>query len=239
VSAPVSSLGGRQAEWAMCGKITQKLSWRELVELADLQRDFGPAAKGAIAPDEIVTVTPMRLATIITLDETGRRQPVAMRWGLGAKDAKSVKPHIHARAETIAIKPAFRDAFRHRRGILAVTSFNEGRDITPTKTEQHVLTPIDGAPIGIAVIWQRGQDPQNGSLCSFAMATVPPNAVVAAITDRMPALIDAADWPLWLGETPASPEQLQALLQPSPRALDRRPAAPPRRKPDDGQPSLF
>ena len=223
----------------MCGKITQKLSWRELVELADLQCAFSPAAKGGITPDELVTATPMRLATVIALDDSGRRKPVAMRWGLGAKDAKSVKPHIHARAETIDVKPAFRDAFRHRRGILAVTSFNEGREITPTKTEQHVLTPIDGAPIGIAVIWQRGQDPQNGSLYSFAMVTVPPNAVVAAITDRMPALIDAADWPHWLGETPVSPEQLKALLRPSSRALDRQPAATPRRKPDNGQPSLF
>ena len=215
------------------------LSWRELVELADLQRSFGPAAKAGIAPDDIVTVTPMRFATVITLDDAGCRKPVAMRWGLGAKDLEAVKPHIHARAETIDIKPAFREAFRHRRGIVAVTTFNEGREITPTKTEQHVLTPKDGAPVGIAVIWECRHDPQKGSLCSFAMVTVPPNAVVATITDRMPALIDAADWPLWLGEIPASPESLKALLRPSARALDLQPAAKPRRKPDKGQPSLF
>ena len=226
----------------MCGKFTQMLPWGEMVDLADLQRSFGATAKGGLAPDDIVTVTPMRVATVIALDDAGRRKPVPMRWGLvppGAKDSASVKPHIHARAETIDVKPAFREAFRTRRGIVAVTTFNEGREITPTKTEQHVLPPQDGAPVGIAVIWDRRNDPQSGPLYSFAMVTVPPNAVVAAITDRMPALIDAADWPQWLGETPASPEDLKALLRPSARALDLQKAAKLRRKPDNGQPSLF
>lgn len=215
------------------------LSWRELVELADLQRSLGRAAKGGLAPDDIVTVTPMRVATVIALDDAGRRKPVAMRWGLGGNDPNAVKPHIHARAETIDIKPAFREAFRTRRGIVAVTTFNEGREITPGKTEQHVLTPKDGAPVGIAVIWDHRHAPQSGPLYSFAMVTVPPNAVVATITDRMPALIDAADWPQWLGETPASPEGLKALLRPSARALDLQKAAKPRRQPDKSQPSLF
>jgi putative SOS response-associated peptidase YedK len=71
------------------------------------------------------------------------------------------------------------------------------------------------------------------------MVTVPPNAVVATITDRMPALIDAADWPQWLGETPVPLAALKALLRPSARTLDLQKAVKPRRKPDKGQPSLF
>jgi putative SOS response-associated peptidase YedK len=225
----------------MCGKFTQMLRWGELVELADLQRAFGAIVQDGTAPDDIVTVTPMRLAAVIALDDDGRRKPVAMRWGLGVKDPAAAKPHIHARAETIDTKPAFRDAFRYRRGIVAVTSFNEGREITPSKTEQHVLSPADGALIGIAVIWER--EPHDRSLLSFAMVTVPPNPIVATITDRMPALIDAADWPQWLGEAPASPGALKALLKPSARALILQKAVKPVRKPppkpDNGQPSLF
>jgi putative SOS response-associated peptidase YedK len=219
----------------MCGKFTQMLTWSALVEIGDLQT--------SIKPDGIETVTPMRFASVIALDENGRRRSVRMRWGLvppGARDPSAVKPHIHARAETIDEKTAFRAAFAARRGILAVTTFNEGREITPRKTEQHVLTPQDGAPIGIAVVWERWREPHGGSLLSFAMVTVPPNALIGTITDRMPALIEPADWPLWLGETPATPEAVKALLKPSERALAMRHAEkPPPRTRDDGQTTLF
>jgi putative SOS response-associated peptidase YedK len=219
----------------MCGKFTQILTWSEMVELSDLllARENGG----------IETVTPMRFASVIVLDDDGRRRAVRMRWGLvspGAKMAMAGKPIIHARAETIDVKPTFRAAFAARRGIVAVTTFNEGREVTPTKTEQHVLTPQDGAPIGIAVIWERQTNTLGEPLLSFAMVTTPPNALIATITDRMPALIDAADWPLWLGETPAPLEEVKALLKPSNRGLDmKRAEKPPSRKKDDGQPRLF
>jgi putative SOS response-associated peptidase YedK len=218
----------------MCGKITQMLTWGEVVELSDLQ--------ASIRPDGVETVTPMRFASVIARDEGGKRKAVRMRWGLippGAKDQRTVKPHIHARAETIDVKPAFRAAFAARRGILAVTSFNEGREITPTKTEQHVLTPRDGAPIGIAVVWEHWQEAHGGALPTFAMVTVPPNDLIATITDRMPALIAPADWPKWLGETAATPDEVKALLKTSMRALDMQRAAQPPPKQDDGQPTLF
>ena len=211
------------------------LSWSELVELSDLQDTQGP--------DGVETVTPMRVASVIALDDHGQRRSVRMRWGLippGSKDLRRSKPIIHARTETIDVKPAFRAAFAARRAILPVTTFNEGREITPTKTEQYVLTPRDDAPIGIAVVWDRWVEPHGGALLSFAMVTVPPNALIATITDRMPALIAPADWPLWLGEVPATPAQLKALLKPSARDLDLRKAEkPPSRKKDDGQPTLF
>jgi putative SOS response-associated peptidase YedK len=218
----------------MCGKITQMLTWAEVVELSRLQ--------AAIRPEGVATVTPMRLASVIALDDSGQRKAVQMRWGLlppGAKEPRTVKPHIHARAETIDVKPAFRAAFAARRGILAVTSFNEGRAITPAKTEQHVLTPRDGAPIGIAVVWERCREPHGGSLLTFAMVTVPPNDLIRTITDRMPALIAPADWPKWLGETPAPLDEVKALLKTSERALDMQRAAKPPPQKDDSQPTLF
>src|SRR5271170_729918 len=108
----------------MCGKFTQMMSWRELVTLADLV--------GA-APSESETVTPMRFATVVTLDEDGSRKAIQMRWGMVARHAKdpmSGTKHIHARAETIDTLPTFREAFAHRRGLVAVSTFNEGREIT-------------------------------------------------------------------------------------------------------------
>jgi putative SOS response-associated peptidase YedK len=218
----------------MCGKVTQMMSWGELVELADLQ--------GSMGGGPIETVTPMRFASVIACDEQGRRKSVRMRWGLvppGAKDPAAVKPHIHARAESLDVKRTFRDAFLNRRGLIAVTTFNEGREITPTRIEQHVLTPLDGKPIAIAVVWERWSERQGSSLLSFAMVTVPPNPLIATITDRMPAVIDDADWGKWLGEVPASVEELKVLLRPSERALDMRVATKPPPLPRGCQPDLF
>ncbi|NIK86865.1 putative SOS response-associated peptidase YedK [Rhizomicrobium palustre] len=207
------------------------LRWSELCEFADLQESMGGG------PEE--TATPIRLVSVIAIGADGKRKAVRMRWGLvppGAKDPTAVKPHIHARAETIDTKPTFREAFAKRRGLVVVNSFNEGLEITPTKTEQYVLTPKDGAPIAIAVVWEHWREPLGGSLLSFAMVTVPPNALIATITDRMPALIEPKDWPLWLGETKADLADAKALLKSSARDLDMQRAKKP---PSRTQPDLF
>lgn len=206
----------------MCGKFTQMMSWAGFVELADLLR--------VAAGGDVETVTPMRMADVIACDAEGRRRSVRMRWGLvppGAKEPQGVKPHIHARAETIDTKPTFREAFLHRRGLIVCSTFNEGREITPAKTEQYVLTPLDGNPVAIAVVWERWSGHAGTSLLSFAMVTVPPSALIGTITDRMPALIAGDDWAKWLGETPATVEELKAMLSPSGRSLDMRKAAKP------------
>lgn len=81
--------------------------------------------------------------------------------------------------------------------------------------------------------------------------TVMPTAgeIISTITDRMPAELLESNWPKWLGEEPASLEELKARLRTSTRDLDTqkagKPPPPPKlRKPpktpkDDGQSSLF
>ena len=218
----------------MCGKFTQMMSWGALVHLSDLL--------GSVGGEE--TVTPMRFANVIALDGEGRRKSVRMRWGLvppGAKDPVAGRPHIHARAETIDSKPTFRNAFRHRRGLIVVKTFNEGKEIAPNKTEQYVLTPKDKKPVAIAVIWERWSESHEAPLLSFAMVTVPPNALIGTITDRMPALIEDGNWAKWLGEEPAAVEELKAMLRPSERGLDMRKAERPPSKPKNGggEPTLL
>jgi len=219
----------------MCGKFTQKLDKR-LEALAD-----------ALGDSPIETVTPMRFADVVALDREGARKFVRMRWGLVPRDAPDVretKPHIHARAESIDVKPTFRDAFARRRGLIFVASFNEGEEVSPTKTAQYVLTPTDDKPIAIAVVWNYWRKEGEPALLNFAMVTTPANELIGTITDRMPALVEVEDWPKWLGEVPTSPEELKALLRPSTRALKMQAAAakpPPPAKPkrDDAQADLF
>jgi putative SOS response-associated peptidase YedK len=49
---------------------------------------------------------------------------------------------------------------------------------------------------------------------SFSTITGQPNALRAPIHNRMPVIRDSVDHPTWLGETPATPLELQALLRP-------------------------
>jgi putative SOS response-associated peptidase YedK len=139
-----------------------------------------------------------------------------MRWGLVPPSAKDPNrsPFIHARAESLDERPNFRDAFRRRRGLVVVRTFNEGKEITPHKTEQHTITPDDAKPLAIAVIWERWGEKHGGALESFAMVTVNANALIGTITDRMPAVIAPEYWGTWLGETPASLDALKAMLVP-------------------------
>jgi len=205
------------------------MSWGELVTLADLIGASG-------GPSE--TVTPMRFATVICLDPEGRRVARRMRWGFvppHATDPMVGTKHIHARAETIDVKPTFREAFLHRRGLVVVNTFNEGKEITPKKTEQYVITPQGRTATAIAVIYERWER-RDEVLETFAMVTTPPNELIATITDRMPAVIDDADWAKWLGEEPATVEELKAILKTSDLDMDMqragKPAPPPKPTPD-------
>ena len=208
----------------MCGKFTQATSDEE--------------DERALAALPSETVTPMRFADVLRLGAHGGRETVRMRWGFVPADApdqaKFGTKFIHARAETIDVKPTFRDAFFNRRALVIVDSFNEGKEITPKKTEQYVVTPRGRRRLAIAVIWERWAGPGPVPLETFAMVTTPPSALIATITDRMPAVIDDADWATWLGEVPATVDELKAVLKPSDLPMDMeragKPAPPP--KPD-------
>jgi putative SOS response-associated peptidase YedK len=43
-----------------------------------------------------------------------------------------------------------------------------------------------------------------------------PNELCAELHNRMPVVLRPASWPVWLGEAPADPRQLKALLAPYP-----------------------
>ncbi len=207
------------------------MGWGALATLADL---IG-------APQGVSeTVTPMRFATVIRLNAAGKREAVRMRWGLVLPSVKDPNraPFIHARAESADEKPTFADAFMCRRALLVVKTFNEGKEISPSKTEQHTITPNDGKPVAIAVIWERWGEPHGAALESFAMLTVPANALIGTITDRMPAIVAAEDWAKWLGEEPASTVELKALLKPFEGDWTMRPEKPAKPSPVANDPQL-
>lgn len=48
---------------------------------------------------------------------------------------------------------------------------------------------------------------------TFIQVTVPANALVSKVTDRMPAILTQEDWPVWLGEHDAKLSDVKSLLR--------------------------
>jgi putative SOS response-associated peptidase YedK len=149
--------------------------------------------------------------------ESGGRFPQIMRWGLipsWSKDGKMKVPTFNAKAETVDRLASFREAWRQGRRCLVVTDgFYEWRRgdkqpfaIACTKNRLTVMA-------GLFETWR---SPGGERIKTCTVITTDANALLASLHDRMPVLLDEKDWPLWLGEQPASEEQLKALLRPFP-----------------------
>ena len=69
----------------------------------------------------------------------------------------------------------------------------------------------------MAGLWETWKSPQSGEeIVTCTVITCEPNAAMAGLHDRMPVVLDEADWPKWLGEQPVTEDELYALLRPCP-----------------------
>ncbi|GGC46735.1 DUF159 family protein [Siccirubricoccus deserti] len=150
--------------------------------------------------------------------ETGARHLDALRWGLvprWAKDASGAAKMINARSESIAEKPAFREAFARRRCLVTADGFYEWRSEGKAK-QPFAIALADGEPMALAGLWEGWRAPDGSILRSCTIVTGEANAKLAPLHHRMPMILPRAHWPLWLGEEPAGPDELLALLRPCP-----------------------
>jgi putative SOS response-associated peptidase YedK len=158
----------------------------------------------------------------VTTSKEGEPRGELLRWGLvpfWAKDVKVGYKMINARAETVAEKPAFRDALKTRRCLIVADGFYEWqkRDGAPRKQPFHI-TRADGAPFAFAGLWAswHGAGDDDAALRSCTIITTTANAKIADIHDRMPVILpDAAAEEAWLDHATPAP-LLQELLVPLP-----------------------
>ena len=203
----------------MCGKFTQMAEWAEIAswmigETASEAAARNPDGGSGGAKDDIVTSTPMRMASILRLNAAGAREMTQMRWGFAERGAENPgRPkHMHVRAETIDQRITFAESFAHRRAICFVRTFNEGEEVGK-KTVQWTITPKDAQPIAIAVIYEEWTNADQ-RLLTFVQVTTAANPLISKITDRMPAILRPEHHALWLGEDRAPLQEVKAILVP-------------------------
>lgn len=73
---------------------------------------------------------------------------------------------------------------------------------------------IGDAPMVMAGLWAKWKSPNGEQILSCTVLTCGPNHIMGELHNRMPVILDEADWPKWLGEAPASEDDLLALLKP-------------------------
>lgn len=184
-------------------------------------------------------VAPTQEVPIVRRRKEGTGRELALvRWGLipwWAKDPAVGNRLINARAESVASKPAFREAFRKRRCLVPANGFYEwekrGREKRPW-----LIRLKGGGLLAFAGLWEVWRDPRGEKIHSCTIVTSEPNAVAGRFHDRMPVILDPGDYERWLD--PDDPAALQ-LLQPCPDDwLEAYPVSPRVNSPQNDDPEL-
>ena len=122
-----------------------------------------------------------------------------------------------ARAETLASKPAFRDAYQHKRCLIVADGFYESQKSPDGKSKTPMYITVDsGAPFAFAGLWDTWKQPDGERLRTCTFITTEPNDLMAPIHNRMPVILPPNAYDLWLDPDTTEPEVLNGLLVPYP-----------------------
>jgi putative SOS response-associated peptidase YedK len=163
-------------------------------------------------------IAPRSLVPAVRAKSTAaERECATLGWGLVPAWAKGddSAPLVNARAETIASKPSFRDAFRKRRCIVPVSGFYEWEAIGRVR-KPWLFRWRDEQPFGFAAVWESWRAPTGETRETCAIITIEPNALLRRIHDRMPVMLTPEQFEPWLDPAVTDPAQLAPLLRAPP-----------------------
>jgi putative SOS response-associated peptidase YedK len=125
---------------------------------AEIAERFGLLWTPEIEPH--YNIAPSQMIPVVRETEAGRAL-VMLKWGLipwWAKDATIGAKLVNARAETLADKPAFRDAYRRRHCLIPADTFYEWKPVEGRK-QPYCIRLRDHGLFGMAGLWERWQAP--------------------------------------------------------------------------------
>jgi putative SOS response-associated peptidase YedK len=189
------------------------------------------AASYNVAPSQGV-------ATVLV--EDGKRKLEMLHWGLIPSwvDNPSIgNKMINARAETIAEKPSFREAFRNHRCLVLADGFYEWQK-TANGKQPYYIRMEDDSPFPFAGLWESWKS--GSEVRSTTIITTDANDVVAPIHNRMPVILHPEDYELWLDPDFDEKEPLTTLLKPYlAEAMEAYPVSRRVNSPSNNEPSII
>src|SRR5271166_5715027 len=146
-----------------------------------------------------------------------------MRWGFlpgFVRDPKGFPLLINARAETVAEKPSFRAALIRRRCLVIADGYYEWRKGPPGGhggvKRPYLIRRVSGEPMGFAGLYETWCDPTGGEIDTACIVTTGANRLASLVHDRMPAILDPAEFAAWLDVDGVDAGKAVALLKPAP-----------------------
>ncbi len=191
----------------MCGRFALVATGEEVAAHYELSEVPFIAPRYNIAPTQPVAA--------VRLNRNGARELTHFQWGLipsWSKDPSIGSKLINARAETAADKPAFRAAFKRRRCLIPATGFYEWQQMGKGKQPMYVRE-ADGGLLSLAGLWEIWHAPDGGELETCTILTTLPNTLMEPIHNRMPLILEPADYAMWL-DPATEANQLNHLLRP-------------------------
>ncbi len=193
----------------MCGRYSDEgTTVAELAERFDAQpklESFAPSAN----------IKPTHTAPVVVM-ESGRRELRGMQWGLipaWAKDPKIGYKTFNARAETVAEKPAFRQAFKQQRCLVPARAFYEWLSENGRKGP-YLFSLEDNELFAFAGLYDVWTTPGGDPLYSYTIITTTPNDLVERVHNRMPVMLAPQAEAVWLDAKVTDPLALRSLLAP-------------------------
>ena len=209
----------------MCGRFTLHHTEAVLSDVFELTSGHA----GALSPR--YNIAPTQPIAVVRSAETGRTL-TSLLWGLipsWSKDQKIASRLINARSETVAEKPSFRSAFKHRRCLIPASGYYEWKKQTDAVEKSakvpHYIAGASDEPLAFAGLWEQWRSPDGTELESCTILTTDANPFLTPIHHRMPVILqDPAQQSTWL-DTTTDATDLAELLCPHEPALSAYPVS--------------
>jgi len=200
----------------MCGRFTNKMSVSDMQKLYSIGADISWGQDVWTGKTNIAPTTNIPVIHLAKEPEGTARKLALMRWGLIPSWSKGIGKFstFNARTEGIDQKPAYRDAWKaNRRCLIPADSFFEWRK---ADKQPFAIGLGNKGPMAFAGLWEVWKPQNEPPVFSCTIITTEANALTKDVHARMPVILDEEHWPTWLGEEPASPDQLNTLMTPFP-----------------------
>ncbi|MFC1516613.1 SOS response-associated peptidase [Thermodesulfobacteriota bacterium] len=193
----------------MCGRFVGYRSLEQLKAFFPIDRAAGEvAASYNIAPlQEILAI----------INHDGENRLEKFHWGLvpfWAKDISFGSKMINARAETVATKPSFRNAFKKRRCLIIADGFYEWAGTEREKQPVYLTVP-DGSPFAFAGLWETWKKKEDADSIyrSCTIITTEASESIGRIHHRMPVILKPDVYGTWLDPENNDVTVLESMLK--------------------------
>jgi putative SOS response-associated peptidase YedK len=152
---------------------------------------------------------------LVIRDSADGREGAMMRWGLiphWIKDTNTLPLLFNARAESLAIKPMFKHAFRRQRCLIPASGFYEWKPLPDGKSKQPFYVSAKEGPLSFAGLWETATV-NEVTIDSCTIITTESNTLMRSIHDRMPVILPPEVWDAWLTPVQQPDDILLSLLQ--------------------------